>query len=82
MAHVPAQLFHDLDRKRRKREGGARTYAALELPLHAGNLFSGSNSGKAGRSTSGNSDDRPLEGGDRSARVMIHTKDTDTEPSR
>jgi len=31
LAHVPAQLFHDIDRKRRKREGGARTYAALEL---------------------------------------------------
>src|SRR5713226_3570094 len=61
LAHVPAQLFHDLDRKRRKREGGARTYATLELSVHAGNLFSGQDSGQAGRSTSGYSDDRPLE---------------------
>jgi hypothetical protein len=70
LAHVPAQLFHDIDRKRRKREGGTRANAALELPQHSGNLFSGSNSGKAGRSTSGNSDDRPLEGrGNRSKSI-------------
>src|SRR5882672_9725788 len=55
--------------------------AALELSVHTGNLFSGSNSGKAGRSTSGNSDDRPLEGGDRSASGVILTKDTATEPN-
>ena len=83
LAHVPAQLFHDIDRKRRKREGGTRTYAALELPLHTGNLFSGSNSVKAGRPTSGNSDDCPLEGrGNRSARAVILAQDTATEPNR
>ena len=62
---------HDIDRKReRKRESCARTYAALELPRHAGNLFSGQDSGKAGRSTSADSDDRPVEGAThRSART-------------
>jgi integrase len=51
LAHVPAQLFDDIDRKRRKREGGARTHAAFELSVHTGNLLSSSKSGEAGRPT-------------------------------
>jgi hypothetical protein len=80
VAHVPAQLFHDIDRKRRKREGRARTYAALKLSVHIGNLFSGSNSGQAGCSTSGYSDDYSSEWrSNRCGRAMILTKEATRE---
>ena len=50
--------------------------------MHTGNLFSGSNLGKAGRSTPGNSDDRPLEGkSNRSASAVILAQDTATVPN-
>ena len=47
----------------------------LKLSLHAGNLFSGQDSGKAGRSTSGYSDDYSSEWrSNRCGRAMILTK--------
>ena len=49
----PAQLFDHADGERRKRESGAGTHASCELPVHTGDLFSGSATGEARRAASG-----------------------------
>ena len=82
LAHVPAQLFHDIDRKRRKREGGARTYAALELPVHTGNIFSGRIQAKRDAQHRVIQMIVPWKGATDVQEPMILSKDTATEPNR
>src|SRR5271157_4858588 len=53
LAHVPPQLFYHAGGKRRERESSAGTHASRELQVHAGDLFSGSNSSEARGAASG-----------------------------
>ena len=53
LAHVSAQLFNHADGERREHKSGAGTHASCELPVHTGDLFSGSATGEARRAASG-----------------------------